>query len=56
MNMAMLEIKVVLGTFVRMFDFELAVPFDSIKPVATVTLQLDGGLPMRLKRRDAKAA
>jgi len=49
---AMLEIGIVLGEFVKQFDFELLASFElRLKPL--VTLRPEGRVPLRLRRRPA---
>merc|ERR1712146_769469 len=56
MDMANLEMKVVLGTLLRRFDFKLAVPTKQIKPAMALTLQMEGELPMLVTSRTQHGA
>ena len=52
---AMMELQLTIATMVRAFDFQLAPDWD-VQPLMMLTLKPDGGLPIIVKRREARSS
>ncbi|KAG9320891.1 hypothetical protein KVV02_005827 [Mortierella alpina] len=53
---ATVQVQVILGMMLQSFEFELVEPSKEPTYGASVTLSMDGGLPMRVKRRGGASA